>query len=76
MIVIIIVNECDAQVGSPPSDMAWTPPGESQHAGSPFTNKDQSISKVTPTSAHVTVGLFVSSCVLCHVFVIPCGLEW
>ena len=49
------------QVGSPPSDMSWTPPGNRQHAGSPFSAiKEDTMSRVSPAD---------TSLVLQHVFV-------
>lgn len=40
------------EVGSPPSDMSWTPPGNRQHAGSPFsTIKEDTLSRDSSQSS-------------------------
>ena len=37
------------QVGSPPSDMAWSPPKGGQHGRSPFeTVKEETLTRVSP----------------------------
>ena len=37
---------CGLQVGSPPSNINWTPPGAAQHKGSPFAEGKHDISRV------------------------------
>ena len=68
------------QVGSPPSDITWTPPGTAQHERSPFAGKQGDMSRVShaPSSMLLLTSCSVwpttLSCMICVAQ--PCNDSW
>ena len=78
------------QVGSPPSNISWTPPGTAQHERSPFAGNKQALSRVShrnkstpphphspphPTPPHPTIATLIMPACLTTVPACSCALS-